>query len=41
MAAWRHFGGTVLSQPPGVRETRSCAAMDEVNHRTQLPRLPP
>jgi len=32
----RHFAGTVLWQLPGVRETRTCAVMEEVVSPTHL-----
>jgi Lrp/AsnC family leucine-responsive transcriptional regulator len=37
MQAYRDFAGTVLWQLPGVRETRTYAAMEEVKNSTQLP----
>jgi len=36
MDADRHFAGTVLWQLPGVRETRTCAVMEEVVSPTHL-----
>ncbi len=37
ITAYREFGGTVLWQLPGVRETRTYAVMEEVKNTTQLP----
>jgi Lrp/AsnC family leucine-responsive transcriptional regulator len=37
MQAYREFAGTVLWQLPGVRETRTYAAMEEVKSTGQLP----
>jgi len=36
MAACRAFIGTVVRTLPGVRETRTCAAMEEIRHTTRL-----
>ena len=39
MTAYREFAGTVSWQLPGVRETRTCAVMEDVKNSTPL-RLP-
>ena len=39
MNAYREFAGSVLWQPPGVRETRTYAVMEEVKNSTHLPLL--
>jgi Lrp/AsnC family leucine-responsive transcriptional regulator len=37
MAAYRAFLGDVLVQMPGVRETRTYAALEEIKNTTLLP----
>ena len=37
MAAYRRFLGDILTQMPGVRETRTYAVLEEVKETTRLP----